>query len=68
VARGPYVYRVQYVRPGRSSQTTTYRSEIPLEDGQWITVDGVHLVVERVVPAKRGDPYDGLALCKLAPG
>ena len=30
VARGPYVYRVQYVRPGRSSQTTTYRSETPL--------------------------------------
>jgi hypothetical protein len=68
VVRGPYVYRVQYVRPGRSSQTTTYRSEIPLEDGQWITVDGSHLVVERVVPAKRGDPYDGLALCKLASG
>jgi hypothetical protein len=52
VARGPYVYRVQYVRPGRSSQTTTYRCEVPLEDGEWITVDGVHLVVERVVPAK----------------
>ena len=38
------------------------------EDGQWITVDGSHLVVERVVPAKRGDPYDGIALCRLALG
>lgn len=26
------------------------------------------LVVERVVPAKRGDPYDGIALCRLALG
>ena len=61
------MYRVQYVRQGRSSQTT-YRSETPLEDGQWINADDAHLVVERIVRAKRGDPYDGLALCRLAPG
>jgi hypothetical protein len=64
MTRGPYVYRVQYVSAGRSN-TTTVRSELPLEAGQWITVDGVFLVVERIVMAKRGD---GLALCKPAVG
>ena len=57
------------VRAGRTGVAVdTYRCEIPLEDGQWITVDGANLVVERVVPAKRGEPYDGLALCRLALG
>jgi hypothetical protein len=66
--RGPYVYRVEYVAPGRTSVTTTFRTEMQLEAGQWVTVDGVYLVVERIVSGKRGDPYDGLALCKLAFG
>jgi len=64
---GPYVYRLQYVAAGRST-TTTLQSEMPLEAGQWVTVDGVYLVVERIVMAKRGDPFDGLALCKPAVG
>ena len=68
VERGPYVYRVQYVLPGRPSQTSAYRSETPLGAGQWISVDGAYLVVERIVAGKRGDTYDGLALCKLARG
>lgn len=68
VARGPYVYSVQYVLPGRASHTTSFRSETPLETGQWLTVDGVYLVVERIVTSKRGDPYDAVALCKLAVG
>lgn len=67
MTRRPYAYRVQYVVSGRSN-TTTVQSEMPLEAGQWITVDGVFLVVERSVMAKRGDPYDGLALCKMAAG
>ena len=68
VPTGPYVYRVEYVLPGRSSHTTTSQSETQFEVGQWLIVDGVYLVVERIVSGKRGDPYDGLALCKPALG
>ena len=64
---GPYVYRVEYVLPGRVSRTT-FRSETQLENGQWLSVDGVALVVERIIAGKRGDPYDGVALCKIAQG
>ena len=62
------MFRVQYALPGRPSHTTTFRSEKPLVVGEWLTVDGAYLVVERVIPGKRGDPFDGLALCKLALG
>ena len=68
LVRGPYVYRVQYARPGQPSQTKTVRRETPLGVGEWVAVDGTYLVVERIVPGKRGDSYDGLALCKLALG
>lgn len=68
MASGPYVYRVEYVLPGKRSHTAQYQSETPLEPGQWLTVEGAFLVVERIIPGKRGDPYDGLALCKFAPG
>ena len=62
------MYRVEYAVPNRASHTSTFESETQLEAGQWITVDGVYLVVERIVSGKRGDPYDGLALCKPAVG
>ena len=48
--------------------TATYECEQPLQVGHWIEVAGVYLVVERIVPAKRGDRYAGIALCKLALG
>jgi len=67
VAVGSYLYRVEYVLPGRVSRTT-YRSETQLETGQWLSVDGVALVVERILAGRRGDPYDGVALCKIAHG
>ena len=57
---------MEYVLPGRPSRATTFQGETPLEPGQWLTVEGAYLVVDRVIPGKRGDPYDGLALCKLA--
>jgi hypothetical protein len=60
------VYRVEYVAPGRVSNRTTFDSVMPLEAAQWITVDGVFLVVERIVRAN--NPDDGLALCKVASG
>jgi len=62
------VYRVSWVVPGRPSQTSIYESRTPLEVGHWISVNGAFLVVERVVPGKRGDAYDGVALCRLAQG
>ena len=68
MASGPYFYRVEYLPPGKRSQTTQPQSETPLEPGQWLTVEGAFLVVERILPGKRGDPYDGIALCKLAVG
>ena len=61
------MYRVQFVAAGRSNKTTP-QTDMPLEHGQWLIVDGIHLVVERIVLAKRGDPFDGLALCKPALG
>jgi hypothetical protein len=62
VASGPYVYRAEYVPPGKPSQATQFRSETPLEPGQWLTVEGAFLVVERIVSGKRGDPYAGIAI------
>ena len=64
----PHVYRVEYAPPGQRSVVKTFKSETRLERGQWIAVEGAFLVVERVVPGKRGDPYDGIALCKLGMG
>jgi hypothetical protein len=63
-----YVYRVQHLPPGRPLQTSTIQRETPLAVGEWVTVDGAYVVVERIVPGRRRDPYDGLALCKLAAG
>ncbi len=62
------MYRVQFVLPGEPSRTLRFESETSLEAGQWVTVDGIFLIVERVVAGKRGDPYDGLVLCKPAFG
>lgn len=41
------MYRLRYVAAGRSHKTTL-QTDMPLEHGQWLTVDGVHLVVERI--------------------
>ena len=62
------IYRVEYVQVGKRAVTTEYRCEQPLEPGQWIEIGGIYLTVERVVPGKPGDPYAGIALCKLAVG
>jgi hypothetical protein len=61
-------YTVDYVGPGRRSVVTALWRREPLEPGQWISVDGVHLIVERVKPAKSGDPNTGTAFCRLAAG
>ena len=61
-------YKVQYVPVGKHSVTVTYRCNQPLDPGKWIDVDGVYLIVERIVPPKPGDPHDGIALCKPALG
>jgi hypothetical protein len=63
-----HIYRIQYVPPGQRSIVTTHRTTIPLELGMWLAVDGLYLIVERLVHSKRGDPYAGVALCKLATG
>jgi hypothetical protein len=63
-----HVYRVEYAPPGKRAIVRTYESEVPLARGQWIDVGGIFLIVERVVPAKHGDAYDGIALCKPAMG
>jgi hypothetical protein len=46
----------------------TYESDMPLEEGSWLAIDGVYLVVERLIAGKRGDPYVAVALCKLTVG
>ena len=61
-------YKVQYVPPGQPAVTTAYESERPFEAGQWIAVGATYLVVERVVRGKPGDPYAGIALCKIVVG
>jgi len=61
-------YRVEYVSPGQRSVTTPYSCEEPLQPGQWIEVGGVYLVVERVIPGRRGDAFAGIALCRIALG
>jgi hypothetical protein len=62
------VYRVEYSPLGQRAIVRTYKSDVPLARGQWIGVEGAFLIVERVVPAKRGDAYDGIAICKPAMG
>ena len=60
-------YKIQYVPPGKRVVTTTeYQCEQPLEPGKWLEVGGIYLTVERVVAGKPGDPYAGIALCKLS--
>ena len=61
-------YRVEYVPPGQRSVVASYSCPEPLQPGQWIEVAGVYLIVERVLRARRGDPNDGVVLCKLALG
>jgi len=63
-----YTYRVQWSPPGKPTRNTRYVSRYPVEQGQWISVEGVFLAVERVIPPKRGDGHDGLVLCKPAVG
>jgi hypothetical protein len=63
-----HTYRIEYVPPGRRSIVKTHQSAVPLEQGMWLAVDGLYLIVERLVHGKRGDPYAGVALCKLAAG
>jgi hypothetical protein len=61
-------YRVEYTPPGQRSVTASYTCEEPLQPGQWIEVAGSYLVVERVLPGRRGDAHAGVALCKPALG
>ena len=62
-------YRVEYSPPGQRTVRKTYQAATPLTPGCWIVVDGgVYLVVERIVRGKPGDPYAGVALCKIAAG
>jgi hypothetical protein len=63
-----HTYRIEYAPPGQRSIVRTHRTMVPLERGKWVIVDGTYLVVERLIPGKRGDPYTGIALCKLATG
>ena len=61
-------YRVQYAPAGKATVTTTYKCNQPLEAGQWLDIDGIYVVVERVVRGKPGDAYAGVVLCKVAIG
>ena len=45
-----------------------YHTTAPIERGHWISIEGVFLVVERIVPAKPRDPWNGIALCKPGMG
>jgi hypothetical protein len=61
-------YKIEYRAPGGSSVTALYQADRPLQVGQWISLNGVYLAVERIVKAKPGDSYAGIALCKLVAG
>lgn len=66
--RMSHTYRIQYAPPGQRAIVKIHRTKVPLERGKWVVIDGTYLVVERLVPGKRGDAYTGVALCKLAMG
>ena len=62
------MYRVEYTLPGQLHQSQMLERDTPLEAGQWLTLGSMFLVVERVIPGRRGDPYDALLICKPAVG
>ena len=62
------IYKVEYRGQSAGLSSGTYRCEDRLQPDQWVDLKGVYLVVERIVPAKPGDPYDGILICKPAIG
>jgi hypothetical protein len=57
---------VDYVASEGKPVTVEYALEQPPQPGQWITVDGVHLIVERARKETAFGVYDGVAFCRVA--